>query len=208
MPKFSIILPVHNAADYIRRTLESILNQSFTDYELIVICDSCTDNTQEIVESYGIAPLVVEYGHSAPTRNAGMDAASGEWLLFTDDDDWWLHEYAFEELAAQCTDDCDIVAYSFIWKGVGYTRPVRPGGIYWPAPWTKAYRRSMVGDIRFPWAYPDDLLFTNKILSERFARIKAFDSPLYYYNYMRPGSITDKMHAAGVEPDLRRKHGT
>ena len=45
--KFSIIIPAHNAADHIRNALESVAEQTFEDYEVIVVCDSCTDDTEE-----------------------------------------------------------------------------------------------------------------------------------------------------------------
>ena len=52
--KFSIIIPAHNSAGYIQNALDSVAEQTFTDYELIVVCDSCTDNTEEIAKEYGI----------------------------------------------------------------------------------------------------------------------------------------------------------
>ena len=48
MPFFSVIVPAYNSAEYIRKGLDSIKEQAFTDYELIIVCDSCTDNTEEI----------------------------------------------------------------------------------------------------------------------------------------------------------------
>ena len=86
--KFSIIIPAYNAADRIHKALESVKSQAFTDYELIVVCDRCTDNTQQIAESYGARTLAVNYGRDGLTRNAGINMAQGEWLLFMDDDDW------------------------------------------------------------------------------------------------------------------------
>ena len=49
---FSIIIPAHNAAEYIRKGLDSIKSQSYKDYELIVVCDACTDNTEAIAREY------------------------------------------------------------------------------------------------------------------------------------------------------------
>ena len=51
--RFSVIIPAHNAAGHIRKALDSVRSQTFRDYELIVVCDSCTDDTQEIAEEYG-----------------------------------------------------------------------------------------------------------------------------------------------------------
>lgn len=97
--KFSIIIPAYNSAGYIRKALDSIQIQSFTDYELIVVCDSCTDDTRAIAEEYGAKVEEVDCHCDGGTRNRGLDIAQGEWILFMDDDDWWLHEYVLEQLA-------------------------------------------------------------------------------------------------------------
>ena len=59
--KFSIIIPAHNAADHIRNALESVAEQTFEDYETIVVCDSCTDDTEEIAKGYGAKTVAVGY---------------------------------------------------------------------------------------------------------------------------------------------------
>ena len=58
--KFSIIIPAHNAAEHIQNALDSVTEQTFTDYELIVICDSCTDNTEQIAKEYGASLVYTE----------------------------------------------------------------------------------------------------------------------------------------------------
>ena len=57
--KFSIIIPAHNAGSTIGKTLESVRSQDFKDYEVIVVCDSCEDNTEEVAKSYGAITAVV-----------------------------------------------------------------------------------------------------------------------------------------------------
>lgn len=203
--RFSIILPAHNAAPFIRKALDSIKAQTFTDYELIVVCDACTDNTAAIAREYTDKVLEVNFANPGPTRSAGLDIAQGEYILFTDDDDWWLHEYAFEMIDAEITDSTDLLCFGFIWKGRGYTSPYRENGYMWPAVWNKAWRRTAIGDIRFPSEYPDDLLFHNRMVTERMMRIRFFDHALYYYDYLRPGSNSVRLIAAGIEPDLRKK---
>ncbi len=203
MPKLSIILATHDGQGRIKRMLDSIQAQTFKDYELIVVCDACTDNTAVVARAYTDKVIEVNYRNCGPARNAGLDVATGEWITVVDDDDWYLHEFALEQLAEQL-DDSDVVNYGFIWKYVGYARPVRPGGYYWPAPWTRCVRRESLGKARFTEEYPDDLNFLSALLDNRFLKIKNWDMPIYYYNYFRPGSITDIMHKAGREPDLRR----
>ena len=96
--RFSVIIPAHNAAGHIRKALDSVRSQTFRDYELIVVCDSCTDGTQQIAREYGARTETVEYHADGMTRNRGLELAQGEWILFMDDDDWWLHEYVLEML--------------------------------------------------------------------------------------------------------------
>ena len=55
MPKFSIIIPTHNAEDRIRTCLDSVKNQTYKDYELIVVCDACTDDTKVVARDYGLS---------------------------------------------------------------------------------------------------------------------------------------------------------
>lgn len=204
MFKFSIIIAAYNCADRIRKTLDSIKAQTFRDYELIVVCDACRDNTAEIAREYTDKVFEVWNNHPGPTRNVGLDYATGEWIMIVDDDDWLLHEFVLEQLAEHLGDE-DVLNFAFVWKNVGVTMPVRPNGCYWPAGWSRVIRRTALGDIRYPRQTPEDLIFINRLLSERILKIKNWDMPLYYYNYMRPGSITDTLNKQGLEPDLRRK---
>ena len=123
MPKFSVIVPAHNSAGYISKGLKSVTDQSFKDYELIVVCDACTDNTKEIAESFGAKVYEVNFHQDGQTRNVGIDHATGEWILFLDDDDWFLHELAFEMLAqAIGHHNEDVFMFSSIWARAGYAR--------------------------------------------------------------------------------------
>ncbi len=92
MPKFSIIIPAHNSAKFIKKALDSVKIQTFKDYELIVVCDACTDKTAEIARKYTDKVIKVDFTNEGRTRNVGLDAAVGDWILWIDDDDWWMHE--------------------------------------------------------------------------------------------------------------------
>ena len=202
-PFFSVIIPAHNSAEYIEKGLESIRGQSFKDYELIVVCDKCTDNTAEVVEAYKPEKLIkTEYGLDGMARNAGIEAAEGEYLLFMDDDDWFLHEYVFEQLHAAIMQEkekgvtVDIIMFSFIWKGRGYCSQVSGHRI---AVWSKCWRREHVGDTRFP-AVPhwSDVDFDNAMFVKD-GHIGVWDMPMYYYNYLRPGSISWRKEQGEIE---------
>ena len=125
--RFSIIMPAHNTERYICKALDSIAAQTYKDYELIVICDACEDNTAEIAREYDAKVVEVGFANCGPARSLGLDLAQGEWILFMDSDDWWLHEYVLEMLDGQLGDE-DLLCFGFIWKGRGYAGPDRGGG--------------------------------------------------------------------------------
>jgi teichuronic acid biosynthesis glycosyltransferase TuaG len=94
--KFTVIIPVYNGAQTIARTLDSVLAQSYTNYEIIVIDDASGDGTCELLGSAyaGKIKLIkkVMNSGSAVARNTGMDAATGSWFAFLDADDIWHHD--------------------------------------------------------------------------------------------------------------------
>ena len=185
--KFSIIIPAYNAADHIHKALDSIVSQTCTDFELIVVCDSCRDDTAKIAESYGARVLNVEYGNEGPTRNAGIDAASGDWLLFMDDDDWWVHDHVLETIDRHMSDGVDVILFGFIWGARGYSPPGD-----WYACWNKCYRREFVGGIRFTDEKDrSDVGFRNYIFGKH-PRLNSINEALYFYDYMREGSVSWK----------------
>ena len=191
--KFSIIIPAYNSAGYIHKALDSIEAQTFKDYEVIVVCDSCKDETEQIAKSYGARTVAVDYHRDGLTRNKGIEMARGEWVLFMDDDDWWLHEFVLQQLADALTDHIDILCFSFIFAGVKYATPRGNGGNRWTAAWNKAYRRSVIGDARFSDVTDGsaDVQFYSMMFSKGL-RVYDWDMPLYYYNYYRDGSISQK----------------
>ncbi|MFN8339053.1 MAG: glycosyltransferase family 2 protein [Saprospiraceae bacterium] len=95
-PFFSIIIPTYNRAHTIRRPINSILAQTFTDWELIIVDDGSTDDTQEIVESYKdprIRYVWQENQERSAARNHGISLAKGAWICFQDSDDEYLPEH-------------------------------------------------------------------------------------------------------------------
>lgn len=200
-----MIVPAHNSSGYIIKGLASIRAQTFTDYELIVVCDSCTDGTANIVARnflrFGDKLIVTDFGMDGLARNAGIDAAEGHWLIFMDDDDWFLHEFVFQQLHDTAVDtDADMLVFDFIWKERGYYR--NDGGKTNIAVWSKCWRRSFVGDTRFPAIpFTSDKPFMDEICAKK-PMIVPMNELMYYYNYMREGSQTE-MNARpdGVVPE-------
>lgn len=188
---FSVIVPAHNSEKFIRIGLESIKGQAFDDYELIVVCDACTDSTAEVAAEYADMIIMTNFGRPGGARNAGLDHATGEWILFMDDDDSYMPD-AFETIAEELKSikDIDILAYGFDWKGRGQALQSR-SRIY-PAVWNKAWRREFIGEERFPdWIHTDDLGFARKMHPR--ARFGFLPEVLYHYEFMRPGSVSERI---------------
>lgn len=90
--RFSVLMPVFNRSDHIRKAIASVLDQSFTDFELIVIDDGSTDNTLEVIQGFGPRVKLLQQSHRGPevARNYGAANARGEYLVFLDSDDFFF----------------------------------------------------------------------------------------------------------------------
>jgi hypothetical protein len=84
--RVSIIIPAHNEALYLRRLLTSLKNQTVSGFQVVVVCDNCTDNTEQVAEEFGACTVVGKFGHAGIARNAGIEAAGGELLILLDAD--------------------------------------------------------------------------------------------------------------------------
>ncbi|MCP5098671.1 MAG: glycosyltransferase [Chloroflexi bacterium] len=95
MPTVSVITPTYNRAHLIREAIDSVLTQTFTDFELIIIDDGSTDNTEAVIKQITdprLKYLQRENGGASAARNTGLEAATGEWVAFLDSDDLYLPE--------------------------------------------------------------------------------------------------------------------
>ena len=110
----SVIAPVYNVEEYLKRFIESIHSQSFTDFELILVDDGSTDRCGEIIDEYSeiesrIIPIHLINSGCSNARNIGISAASGEFVLFADPDDWieqGMFQTMFEMLRNTKSDLC------------------------------------------------------------------------------------------------------
>jgi len=94
MPLISIIIPTYNHANYLSKALESVINQSFQNWEAIVIDNQSIDETRKIISGYRDSRIkylrISNNGVVAKSRNAGIMMAKGKWIAFLDSDDWWV----------------------------------------------------------------------------------------------------------------------
>jgi len=118
-PLFSIIVPVYNVKGYIEKTVESILAQTFEDYELLLVDDGSSDGCGVYIDNIAAADMRVKAFHQSNSgvsaaRNLGLEKASGKWVVFVDGDD------ALVSNALQILGDCiarhtdvDLIGYGF-----------------------------------------------------------------------------------------------
>ncbi len=116
-PKISIIVPIYNAEKYIDRCMDSIFNQTFADYEIILVNDGSKDNSLSICKEYEkkdnrIKVIDKENGGAGSARNAGIDIAKGEYLYFIDSDDEISSNLLERTFFVAKEDDFDLIVFS------------------------------------------------------------------------------------------------
>ncbi|MCR2822025.1 glycosyltransferase family 2 protein [Lederbergia panacisoli] len=213
-PIISIIVPVYNVQSYLPRCINSILDQTFSDFELLLINDGSTDNSGNICDEYSkkdsrIIVIHKENGGVSSARNVGIDAAKGEYLAFIDSDDF-IHQKMYEILYQIASNySSDVVVCDFLkvqnenvsLHNAGYnikhfTNIQALNELYtnnyknaqkWVFLWNKLYKRNLFNDVKFPDGkiYEDELV-AHKILYS--CQILTYiDMPFYYY-LQRSGS--------------------
>lgn len=119
MPKLSIIVPVYNVEKYISQCLDSIINQTFKDFEVIMINDGTKDDSVSICEEYLEKDSRFSLYHQKnqglwSARNTGLLHAKGEWVEFIDSDDYLLVNTALEEIFNHNLEDIDVVRFGCV----------------------------------------------------------------------------------------------
>lgn len=220
MPKVSIIVPVYNVERYIDKCIESILQQTFHDFELILVNDGSLDRCGEICDNYAkcddrIIAIHKENKGIGDTRNVGLKQAQGEYILFVDSDDYIERTLLEKTISIADKNGVDIVIFDiqavdknnklltnyYIGVVAGHTLKVSEHHellVTTPSPVNKLYRRSLF--IRTKISFPEskvwyeDLRTIPKLLAGS-KSIYYYDKTLYYYLY-REGSI---MHNRNIE---------
>ena len=185
-PKISIIVPAFNEEKYIGRCLDSILNQTFSDFEVLCIDDGSTDSTFRILEEYSkrdskIIPLKNPGKGVSSARNFGIDNSKGKYIGFVDSDDF-IQPQMFEFLYRAIVEkNCDISICDFIRTNKFITEKFEfncrkcnyneflvyenERSIIISAVWNKLIRKKIISDkIRFKnYKYGEDTLFSSEI---------------------------------------------
>lgn len=128
--KFSIVIPTYNRATFLPKAIESVLSQTYTDWELIIVDDGSTDNTKDVVSQYGDSRIRYVYQQNAErsaARNNGIMHAMGDYICFMDSDEY-LYSERLEELSNAIKNNSNSIAcyYTDI-RFEGYKKYIRTG---------------------------------------------------------------------------------
>ena len=207
MAVVSIIIPVYNVDEYIDRCLYSIINQTFTDIEIILINDGSTDKSGEKCLEWSSKDNRVIYVKkrnegAGPSRNLGIKTASSDLVAFCDPDDWYDERYIELMLNKHYETDADIVVCGYFKydemrcevKSVYIPEYTEARTRFWTwllpsAVWCKLYRRILFIEnrIEMPAFYGQDAAIHCFIMSKA-KTIGIIEKPLYYYLEGRPNS--------------------
>lgn len=199
-PLVSIIIPVYNTEQFLEECLNSIVNQTYKNLEIILINDGSTDSSMEICKRYQkkdkrIILISQENKGAGVARNKGLDVAKGEYITFVDSDDF-VNLKMIETFLKACLNHNVLVAlanyYRYI-NNVDKKLNIRfeiNNGIIGsdlsvkciksPMACSNFYHKSVVQDIRFPGTFSEDFIFWYQVISKRPKIIYIYE-PLYYY---------------------------
>ncbi len=224
MPFISVMVPVYNAKETLNACVESILGQTFQDFELLLLDDESTDGSAQLCDALEQKDSRIKALHKknegvGMARNALLDAAKGEYYCFVDSDDY-VSPYYLAMLLEMCRSTGSPMAVASyevcndgdpcpVWKADAQPVEVIPADAYYErlytihealyvVPWGKLYHRSVYEGVRYPaLSRCDDEAVIHQLV-KRAQQIAISDTPIYAY-YMSQGSV---MRQAGFRPAL------
>lgn len=217
VPKISVIVPIYKVEEYLKRAVDSILQQTFSDLEIILVDDGSPDNCGLMCEEYAKIDSRIKVVHKtngglSSARNAGLDVATGEYIGFVDSDDW-IHPQMYEYLYKCATKyDLDITTCRFektnVFNPQNYTKYdgfatyevhdslkfLKNLNLdifyqYSPSVCTKLYKKEVFDNLRFEEGklFEDTIIMIPTFLKA--SKIGYTDKVFYYYFQNRQGSI-------------------
>ena len=218
--KISVIVPVYNVEAYLERCVESILKQTYTNFELLLINDGSTDQSGALCDQLAsrnenIKVFHIKNAGVSNARNVGIQNSTGEWITFVDGDDFITNDYL--ETLISAVDGDDSIGFS-----IGRLHHIKNGQITelpvfsgkeekWSTeqtmrellttsktsffPVAKIFRREIISDFTFNTDYhlAEDALFLTEVLLKTKCTSIFIDKPIYYYDH-RQGSATTSVN--------------
>lgn len=228
----SVIIPVYNVEKYIEKCLDSVITQSYTNLEIILVDDGSTDRSGEICDRYALVDNRIKVLHiknsgRGEARNVGLAQAKGQYIGFVDSDDWVERDLyrclmeSIEETGAdisicayyECLDDNKTVKMlyenNFVCKSKEalYFTMSNVKRKYWfnIAIWNKLYRRDVIKNIRFKGRVYEDIMYNAESLYKS-KKIAYVNKCLYNYRLNRKGSIiTEGFQRKTLEEEMKYK---
>lgn len=215
MPEVSVIVPIYNVEDYLDRCIESILGQTFTDYELILVDDGSLDNCGKICDQWKkkdkrIHVIHKENGGLSSARNAGLDICRGKYINFVDSDDWLPSDslqYLYD-LRKKYHADFSIASNLRVHNKAGLiqeqysekeltqreflTKFFKIGtqeNVQYT--WAKLYKRELFDHVRFPEGLIDEDVPVTFLIALQSNKI-AYSTKVVYFYFFNSKGITDE----------------
>lgn len=215
---FSIIIPIYNVEKYLAQCIDSVLAQSFTDYELILVDDGSTDNSGKICDEYQakyskIKVIHKSNGGQATARNVGTSEASGDYILYIDSDDYIVDNNFLTDISKVIlSEGCELILYKFrkFTDGSNVLEPcyfsladikfddcdrllleLVERDAYYGSPWIKAIKRNLLIENRIEFEnglLGEDMDWSCNLLTKT-KTISVVDKSYIAYR-QRPGSVS------------------
>ena len=225
---FSIIIPVYNVEKYLNQCVDSVLEQDFTDYEIILVDDGSTDNSPTICDKYAEKYTQIKVIHKtngglSDARNFGIKEAQGDYLIFLDSDDFWngrnilselhniivernpdmiIHElssfYDLGKIVPRKFKNKDIQNFSFDFKRD--LKKLVDNDVYYATACNKIIRTSIVkkNEIEFPKGKVHEDVAWCANIIPYIRSYALYSNPFYYYRKERQGSLTIKVKPKNI----------
>ena len=214
-PKISVVVPVYKVEEYLEECVQSILRQSYEDFELILVDDGSPDSCGESCDEYAkkdarVRVIHKDNGGLSDARNFGINVAAGEYISFIDSDDFVTDNYLEYLLTAAEKYDADMVCsnHTTFPDKIGTAGPDRMGNTFdvkefsteealrdfllnrtqYTNVWAKLYRRELLESIRFPVGKLSEDEYTTYRLILKAKKVVCLPQRIYYYR-LRAGSI-------------------
>lgn len=217
----SVIVPIYNVENYVKKCLDSLAAQTMEDVEFLLIDDGSTDNSSKIADQYSSDPRFrifhTENRGLSAARNYGIDQSHGEYLMFVDGDDWVAPDFCGIPYETAITNNAELI----IFQAYGVknekirknNRTIKklPTGIIdnftgikcgGNVAWNKLYKRNLFSNIRYPEGRVYEEIATTYKLVHIAKSIYMIKDPLYYHVY-RKNSITHNLTSSNLDDHYR-----
>ena len=229
----SVIIPVYNVEKYIREALDSVVNQTYTDLDIIIVDDGSTDHSGAICDEYAKKDSRIRVIHQenrgvGPSRNTALDIIRGQYVVFIDPDDAYRPSYINEMLQAIEKEDADIVVCKYLVCKTDGSLSNFNSSIIMPSAksgilsrgdaiiafldnrisfgiWNKIYRSNLWNNIRFiKSCYAEDKEVNLRVIA-RCSKLFVIDKNLYLYR-IHPGSVMNSFSPQKTRDKIRTEN--